>query len=93
MDTASFDALAASKRLREAGFDEPRAEAAAAVVRHAAGVDRDALAAKAGLAAAVSNLETRMAARPAALEARLAIRFFGGLPAVGGPVAAALELS
>ena len=92
MDTASFDALAASKRLREAGFDEPRAEAVAAVVRHAVSVDRDALATKADLAAAVSNLETRMEARLAALETRLTIRFFGGLLAVGGPVAAALEL-
>lgn len=93
MDTASFDALAAGKRLREAGFDEPRAEAVAAVVRHAAGVDRDALATKADLAAAASNLETRMEARPGALETRLTIRFFGGLLAVGGPIAAALELS
>lgn len=86
MDTASFGAPAAGKRLREAGFDEPRAEAVA-VVRHAAGVDRDALATKAALAAAVSNLETRMEARLAALETRLTIRFFGGL------LAAALELS
>ena len=92
MDAASFDALAASERLREAGFDEPRAEAVAAVVRHGVSVDRDALATKADLAAAVSNLETRMEARLAALEARLAIRFFGGLPAVGGPVAVAVKL-
>ena len=56
MDTASFDALATGERLREAGFDEPRAEAAAA------------------------------------LETRLAVRSFGRLPAVGGPVATAVEL-
>lgn len=53
----------------------------------------DALATKADLAAAVSNLETRMEARLSALETRLTIRFFGGLLAVGGLIAAALELS
>lgn len=53
----------------------------------------DALATKADLAAAVSNLETRMEARLSALETRLTIRFFGGLLAVGGLIVAALELS
>lgn len=53
----------------------------------------DALATKADLAAAVSNLETRMEARLSALETRFTIRFFGDLLAVGGLIVAALELS
>ena len=60
MGTAAFDTYAAAKRLRDAGFDEAQAEAAVSMVRDALGSDRDQLATKADLAAAVAGLERRL---------------------------------
>lgn len=48
META-FDTLAASKALREAGFDQRQAEAVAGAMREAVTADRAALATKADL--------------------------------------------
>ena len=56
--------------------------------RTAARTVRSGLVTKADL----DGLETRFNARLAALETRLAVRFFGGMVAVGGVIVAAIEL-
>ncbi len=60
MNGTTFDALAATKALREAGFEDRHAEAVASVVRHAVSVDRAGLATKADLEAAIAGLEARI---------------------------------
>ena len=60
MSAAAFDTYTAAKRLRAAGFDERQAEAAVSMVRDAVGADREALATKADLAAAIAALEARL---------------------------------
>ena len=51
MNGTTFDALAATGTLRDAGFGDRQAEAVAGVVRHAVDADRGALATKADIAA------------------------------------------
>ena len=75
MNGTTFDALDATETLERAGFDERQARAVAGVVRQAVGADRDTLATKADLAA---------------LEARLTVRLFGGLLAMGSLLVAAM---
>ena len=87
MNGTTFDALAATETLVQAGFDERQARAVAGVVRRAVGADRDTLTTKADLAASFAALEARLRADLetglAALETRLTVRFFGGLLAMG----------
>ena len=75
MNGTTFDALDATETLERAGFDERQARAVAGVMRQAVGADRDKLATKADLAA---------------LEARLTVRLFGGLLAMGSLLVAAM---
>ena len=75
MNGTTFDALAATKTLREAGFGDRQAEAVAGVMRSAVDADRGALATKADL----DKLETR-----------LTVRFFGGLFGMGGVLVAVM---
>lgn len=60
MSIATFDALAAARKLQAAGVDSRQAEAQAEVIAAAVGNMRDDLVTKADLAAAVSGLENRM---------------------------------
>ena len=50
MNAVAFYTYTAAKHLRDAGFDERQAEAAASIVRDAVSADRDALATKADIA-------------------------------------------
>ena len=70
--------------VEEAGVEAKQAEAHAEAARTV----RFGLATKADL----DSLETRFNARLAALETRLAVRFFGGMVAVGSVIVAAIEL-
>ena len=79
-DAAAFDALASTKTLHDAGFEDRQAEAVAGVVRDG----RAGLATKAGL----DNLEARMESRIASLETRLIARIHGGLVALGTAISA-----
>ena len=79
-DAAAFDALASTKTLRDAGFEDRQAEAVAGVVRDG----RAGLATKADL----DNLEARMESRIASLETRLIARMDGGLVALGTSISA-----
>ena len=58
MNGTTFDALDATKALREAGFGDRQAEAVAGVVRRAVNADRDTLATKADVVAVRSDLAT-----------------------------------
>ena len=62
MNETTFDALAASETLAQAGFDERQAKAVAGVMRQAVGADRDKIATKADLAALEARLTVRMVA-------------------------------
>ena len=67
MNETTFDALAASETLAQAGFDERQAKAVAGVMRQAVGADRDTLATKADLAAGLAALEARLTVRMIAM--------------------------
>ena len=56
MNGIAFDTLAASKALRDAGFEDRQAEAVTGVVRHAVGAGRDTLATKADLETGLAGL-------------------------------------
>ena len=84
MNETTFDALAASETLAQAGFDERQAKAVAGVMRQAVGADRDTLATKADIADVRAGL--------AALETRLTVRLFGGLLAMGSVLVAAMAV-
>ena len=58
MNGTTFDALTATRTLRDAGLDERQAEAVAGVVRHAVGADRDTLATKTDIADLRADLAT-----------------------------------
>ena len=75
MNDTTFDALAASETLAQAGFNERQAKAVAGVMRRAVEADRDKLATKADLAA----LEARL---KAVFEARLKAEIETGLASV-----------
>ena len=79
MNGTTFDALAATETLVQAGFDERQARAVAGVVRQAVGADRDTLATKADLAASFASVRADLAA----FETRFTVRLFGGLLAMG----------
>ena len=83
MNGTTFDALAATETLVQAGFDERQAKAVAGVVRQAVGADRDKLATKADLAACFTSVRADMRADLAAFETRFTVRLFGGLLAMG----------
>ena len=94
MNGTTFDALAATETLVQAGFDERQARAVAGVVRRAVGADRDTLATKADLAASFASVRADLAAcfasvradmraDLAAFETRFTVRLFGGLLAMG----------
>ena len=73
MGTVAFDTCTAAKHLREAGFDERRAEAAGSMVRDAAaGTDRGELATKADLAVAIAALEAWLTWRLVGIAAAIA---------------------
>ena len=84
MNETTFDALAASETLAQAGFDERQAKAVAGVMRRAVEADRDKLATKADLAA----LEARL---KAVFEARLKTELETGLAALEARLRADLE--
>ena len=71
MNAVAFDTYTAAKHLRDAGFDERRAEAAVAMVRDAVGADREQPATKGDVDTAIAGLESRVDAKLAGLEARL----------------------
>ena len=83
MNGTTFDALAASETLAQAGFDERQAKVIAGVVRQAVGAERDTLATKADLTACFASVRADMRADLAAFETRLTMRLFGGLLAMG----------
>ena len=90
MTTDTFDALALGEDFESAGFDKRRAKAVA-------GAGRAGLSARADVRRLENDirlLRENMAAKAdiASLETRLAVRFFGGLLAVGGSIVAAIEL-
>ena len=62
MSTAAFDTLSAARALETAGIERKQAEAIAGTVRQATAADREALATKADLDAALAGLETRLRA-------------------------------
>jgi hypothetical protein len=71
---AGIDTLEIAKRLRNAGFSEPQAEAVTGVVRDARDADLSELATKADLApikADLAQLEARLRAELSQLESRL----------------------
>ena len=78
MNGTTFDALAASETLAQAGFDERQAKAVAGVVRQAVGADRETLATKTDIADLRADL--------ASLEARLTVR----MVAMGGVIVAVM---
>ena len=78
MSGTTFDALAATKTLREAGFGDRQAEAVAGVVRSAVDADRGALATKADLDKLETRLTVRMVAMGGVLVAVMAgLKLFG----------------
>ena len=79
MNDTTFDALAASETLAQAGFDERQAKAVAGVMRRAVEADRDKLATKADLTAGLAALEARL---KAVFEARLKAEIETGLASV-----------
>ena len=79
MNETTFDALAASETLAQAGFDERQAKAVAGVMRRAVEADRDKLATKADLTAGLAALEARL---KAVFEARLKAEIETGLASV-----------
>ena len=93
MNGTTFDAHAATKTLREAGFEDRQAEAVAGVMRHAVDVDRGALATKADIATLRADTRADIAAVRAdldKLENRLTVRIFGGLFGMGGVLVAVM---
>ena len=71
MSGTTFDALSATRTLRDAGFEDRQAEAVAGVVRHAIAVDRSTLATKADLRAGLAEVKADIARVEAKLEAKL----------------------
>ena len=71
MNGTTFDALAATKTLREAGFGDRQAEAVAGIVRHAVDADRGALATRADLDAGLAALRADTRADIASVRADL----------------------
>ena len=60
MDATAYNSLATARRLREAGFDQKQAETIADELRGAVTADRDTLATKADIEAAIASLEARL---------------------------------
>lgn len=71
MSGTTFDALSATRTLRDAGFEDRQAEAVAGVVRHAVAVDRSTLATKADLHAGLAEVKAEISRVEAKLEAKL----------------------
>ena len=91
MNGTTFDALAAAKALREAGFEDRQAEGVAGVVRSG----RDGLATKADIAMLRAELDTGLAAVRADLYRALWIQtgtIAGIIVAASGFVVAAVKL-
>jgi len=78
MNGTTFDALAATRTLRDAGFEDRQAEAVAGVVRHAVGADRDTLATKTDIAALRADMYRALWIQGAGLVAVMAaLKLFG----------------
>ena len=92
MSATAFDALAAARNLEAAGLERAQAEAIAGTVRDATGADREQLATKADLAAAITTLRADMGADLAAAISGLERRFVGYGLAIAGLLFAALKL-
>ena len=84
MTGTTFDALAATRTLRDAGFEDRQAEAVAGVMRHATRLrgcrlaDRDTLATKADIAALRADMYRALWIQGAGLVAVMAaLKLFG----------------
>ncbi len=82
MSTATFDTLEATRRLRDAGFNEKQAETAVRVIADA----QDSLATKNDLTALRSHIDAKLET----LDLRLTLKIGALLAAVGGIVIAAV---
>lgn len=71
MSGTTFDALSATRTLRDAGFEDRQAEAVAGVVRHAVAVDRSTLATKADLHAGLAEVKAEISRVEAKLDAHI----------------------